>query len=90
MMFKHTLMAAAIATLFASPAYAVSDAEWSALKDEISQMKTAYEARISELEARVTGSRGESGQRPANGAEPRLHRRPCRQPAPTASILTSR
>ncbi len=52
-MFKRTLMASAIATLFASPAYAVSDAEWAAMKDEIRQMKSAYEARIAELESRV-------------------------------------
>lgn len=53
MMFKRTLMAAAIATIWASPAYAVSDSEWAALKDDIQKMKAGYEARISELEARV-------------------------------------
>lgn len=56
MLFKcanRTLLAAAIATLFVSPAYAVSDAEWAALRDEIRQMRAGYEARIAELEARV-------------------------------------
>lgn len=53
MMFKRTLMAVAIATVFSSPVHAVSDAEWSALKEEIQKMKSVYEARISELEARV-------------------------------------
>lgn len=53
MMFKRTLMALAIAALFASPAHAVTDAEWSALKDEIQKMKAGYEARIGELESRV-------------------------------------
>lgn len=56
MSFKYanrTLLAAAIATLFVSPAYAVSDAEWLALRDEVRQMRAGYEARISELESRV-------------------------------------
>ncbi len=53
MLFKRTLMASVIAALFASPAYAVTDAEWSALKEEIRKMKAGYEARISELESRV-------------------------------------
>ena len=53
MMFKRTLMALAIAALFTSPAHAVTDAEWSALKDEIQKMKAGYEARIGELESRI-------------------------------------
>lgn len=53
MQFTHKLAASAVAALFAAPAFAVSDAEWSALKEEIRQMKAAYEDRISELEARV-------------------------------------
>lgn len=53
MLFKRALVATAIATLFVSPAYAVSDADWLALKAEISQMKSGYEARIAELETRV-------------------------------------
>lgn len=52
-MLKRTLAASAIATLFVSPAHAVSDAEWSAMKEEIRQMKIAYESRIAELENRV-------------------------------------
>jgi hypothetical protein len=50
---RRPLMASAIAIAFSTPAYAVTDAEWSALKDDIRQMKAAYEARIAELEARV-------------------------------------
>lgn len=50
---KRTLVAAAIATLFVSPAYAVSDAEWTVLRDEVRQMRVGYEARITELESRV-------------------------------------
>jgi outer membrane receptor protein involved in Fe transport len=53
MQFKHALMAAAIVSLFSTPAFAVSDAEWAVLKEEISHMKAAYEARIAELEKRV-------------------------------------
>lgn len=52
-MFKRTLMALAIAPLFSSAAHAVSDADWLAMKEEIRQMKVAYEARIAELENRV-------------------------------------
>lgn len=55
-MFKHTLMASAIACLFATPAHAVSDADWAAMKAEIGQLKAAYEARIAELEARVAAA----------------------------------
>lgn len=55
-MFKAILMASAAAALFPSLACAVSDAEWLALKDEIRQMKAAYEARIAELESRVKTS----------------------------------
>ena len=53
MVFKRSLMALAIASVFVLPAYAVSDAEWQAMKDEIQKMKAGYEARISELESRV-------------------------------------
>lgn len=52
-MFKRTLMALAIAPFFSSAAHAVSDADWLAMKEEIRQMKAAYEARITELENRV-------------------------------------
>lgn len=48
-----TLLASAVASLFITPAYAVSDAEWLVLKDEIRQMKSGYETRIAELETRV-------------------------------------
>lgn len=53
MQFKYRAAAAAVAALFSAPALAVSDAEWMALKEEIGQMKAAYEARIAELEKRV-------------------------------------
>lgn len=53
MQFKYRVAAAAVAALFSVPAFAVSDAEWMALKEEIGQMKAAYEARIAELEKRV-------------------------------------
>lgn len=52
-MFKRTLVASAIASLFSPAAFAVSDADWAAMKEEIRQMKSAYEARIADLEARV-------------------------------------
>lgn len=60
MMFKRTMMASVIAALFASPAYAVSDAEWAALKDDIQKMKAGYESRISELEARVKAAESQT------------------------------
>ncbi len=50
---KHALLATAITIALSTPAHAVTDAEWSALKDEIQKMKAAYESRISELETRV-------------------------------------
>ncbi len=52
-MFKRTLMASAIASLFSTSAYAVTEADWAAMKEDIRQMKAAYEARIAELETRV-------------------------------------
>jgi hypothetical protein len=52
-MFKRTVVAAAIAALFSPSAFAVSDADLSTLRDEISQLKADYEARINELEARL-------------------------------------
>lgn len=61
-MFQRTLMAAAITSLFAAPAHAVSDADWVAMKEEIRQMKTAYEARIAELENRVKAAEGKAMQ----------------------------
>jgi hypothetical protein len=60
-MFKRTLMASAIATLFSTSAYAVTDAEWAALKDDIRQMKAGYEARIAELETRVKAAEQKAG-----------------------------
>lgn len=53
MQIKHHAAALAVAALFSVPAFAVSDAEWLALKEEVRQMKAAYEARIAELEKRV-------------------------------------
>lgn len=53
MLFKRSFLAAAVAALFAPPVYAVSDAELAALKEEVRQMRAAYEARIVELEGRI-------------------------------------
>jgi hypothetical protein len=50
---KRPLIAFATTAILASPAHAVSDADWAAMKSEIGQMKASYEARIAELEARV-------------------------------------
>jgi hypothetical protein len=61
MMFNRILMASAIPALFVSPAYAVTEAEWSALNEEIQKMKAGYEARISELEARVRSAEAKIG-----------------------------
>lgn len=60
MSFKPALMASAISMLFCAPAYAVTDADFDALKNEISQMKAAYEARIADLEARVKEAEAKS------------------------------
>lgn len=82
MLFKRTLMASAVAALFASPAYAVTDAEWSALKEEIRKMKAGYEARISELESRVKSA--ESKAAAAEGKAVKAEAATAAQPKPAA------
>jgi hypothetical protein len=52
-LMKHTLLATTITIAIASPAHAVTDEGFAALRDEIRQMKATYESRIAELEARV-------------------------------------
>ena len=53
-MLRPTLLVAALAVAF--PAYAYADADLDALRAEIKQMKTDYEARIQALETRLQGA----------------------------------
>ena len=59
-MFKRTLIAAAIAVAYAAPAPA-QDAELGRIRDEIRQMKDAYEKRIRDLEKRLTEAEAKAG-----------------------------
>lgn len=56
-MFKHTLLAAALACALPTPALAVSDADLAALRAEFDQklkdLQAAYEARLKEMEGRL-------------------------------------
>ena len=63
-MFRVTLLAAALTTAF--PAYAQSDLD--ALRAELKEMKTTYEARIAALEARIQ----QADTRPAAAPVPAL------------------
>jgi outer membrane murein-binding lipoprotein Lpp len=76
MPFKLKLTAAAVAALFSAPAFAVSDAEWMALNEEIRQMRATYEARIAELENRV-----KAAETKASAVEDKAARAETRMPA---------
>lgn len=54
-MFKHTVMATALAIAFGVPhcAFAATDGELAQIRDQIRQMKDNYEARIQALEKRL-------------------------------------
>ena len=52
-MFKRTLIAAAVALAFASPAFA-QDSELGKIREEIKQMKDAYEKLSQTLEKRLS------------------------------------
>jgi hypothetical protein len=58
--FKRNLIAAAIALAFAGPALA-QDSELGKIRDEIRQMKDAYEKRIQELEKRLSEAESKAG-----------------------------
>ena len=59
-MFKRHLIAAAIAFAFAGPAPA-QDSELGKIREEIKQMKDAYEKRIQELEKRLSDAEAKAG-----------------------------
>jgi hypothetical protein len=52
-MFKYTVLAAALAVSFSTPAAAASDKELSEIRDQIRVMKDSYEARLQALELRL-------------------------------------
>ena len=68
-MFKRTLAACAVALAFAGPALA-QDSELGKIREEIKQMKDAYEKRIQELEKRLSEAESKAG----NGAGTRFPR----------------
>jgi hypothetical protein len=82
-MFKRTLLALAIAILFSPAVFAVSDADWAAMKEEIRQMKSAYEARIADLEARVKAAETKAAAAEGKAIEAERHAR--EEPAASAS-----
>ena len=59
-MFNRHLIAAAIAFACAGPALA-QDAELGKIREEIKQMKDAYEKRIQELEKRLSEAEAKAG-----------------------------
>ena len=59
-MFKRTLAACAVALVFAGPALA-QDSELGKIREEIKQMKDAYEKRIQELEKRLSEAESKAG-----------------------------
>jgi hypothetical protein len=67
-MFKRKLIAAAIAFAFAGPAPA-QDAELAKIREEIKQMKEAYERRINELEKRLAETEAKAGKAESSAAK---------------------
>ncbi|HWP88287.1 MAG TPA: carbohydrate porin, partial [Burkholderiales bacterium] len=59
-MFKRNLTACAVALAFAGPALA-QDSELGKIREEIKQMKDAYEKRIQELEKRLSEAESKAG-----------------------------
>jgi hypothetical protein len=58
--FKRNLIAAAVALAFAGPALA-QDSELGKIRNEIKQMRDAYEKRIQELEKRLSDAESKAG-----------------------------
>lgn len=73
-MFRVTLLAAALTAAF--PAYAQSDLD--ALRAELREMKTAYEARIAALEARIQQADTKPAATPAPAPVPQADSTPAR------------
>lgn len=67
-MFKRKLIAAAAAIAFAGPALA-QDAEIAKIREEIKQMKDAYEKRIQMLEKRLTEAEAKAGKAEQSAAQ---------------------
>ena len=59
-MFKRNLIAAAVALAFAGPVLA-QDADLGKIREEIRQMKDAYEKRIQALEKRLSEAEAKAG-----------------------------
>ena len=70
-MFKHVLAPAALAAaLIASSASAATDADLAEIRDQIRQLKEAYEARINALEARLREAEARTASAAAGPAAP--------------------
>jgi len=78
----------ALALLFASPAFAASDADLAEIRDQIRQLKENYEARIQALEQRLKDAEANNAKlaNQAAAAPPAPPPAPVAAPAPSAGL----
>ena len=86
-MFKRNLIAAAIALAYAGPALA-QDAELAKIREEIRQMKDAYEKRIQTLEKRLSEAEANAGK--AETAASKAEQTAARAETATAQAASAR
>jgi len=85
--FKRNLIAAAIALAYAGPALA-QDAELAKIREEIRQMKDAYEKRIQTLEKRLSEAEAKAGK--AETAASKAEQTAARAETATAQAASAR
>ncbi len=87
-MFKRKLIAAAVALAFTGPALA-QDAELGKIREEIRQMKDAYEKRIQELEKRLSAAEAKAGKAETAATKAESTAGKAEQNAATAEAATA-
>jgi hypothetical protein len=86
--FKRHLIAAAVACAFAGPAPA-QDSELGKIREEIKQMKDAYEKRIQELEKRLSAAEAKAGKAETAAAKAESAANKAEQSASSAETATA-
>lgn len=87
-MYKHTVMATALAAAFVAPlhASAADDKQIAELREQVKQMKQQYDARLSALEQRLQDAQAALAQAQNTAAQAQ---QPAATPAPAAAAVAA-
>src|SRR4249920_2106748 len=81
--------ALALGLLLPPPAGAATDADLADIREQIRQLKEAYEARIEALERRLKDAETKTAQTPTEAAAPKAAAAPATAPSPDTPVNTS-